>query len=1130
MRVWIDQGGTFTDVLRVQEDGRLHLDKVLSDAADLERQSAGAELRAGTTVATNALLERQGAPTLLITTQGFGDLPRLGDQTRPRLFDLHPRRPPPLCAGVLEVPGRIDAQGRLLASHTLDLDALARWVALGVRSAAVVLVGGPLCPDEERRLGALARQAGMTHVSLGHEVAPSRGFLARLQTTLADATLTPLLPRAPGRYLRSDGGLSTHEAFRGADAVLSGPSGGVIATAALATRAGLGPCFGLDMGGTSTDVCRVDGPPERTDHLEISGLRLRVPAVQLQTVAAGGGSILGVQGGVYTVGPRSAGAHPGPAAYGRGGPATVTDADVVLGRLPVFPAICGPGRDQPLDSAAAAQALQALDPDRPLREVAVGYRALADEHMAAAVHRLAASLGVDPSAHALVAFGGAGPGHAPGVARRLGIRTVVIPVLASAFSALGVGLAPRRAERVAPVRDSLRAARDAALALLPFDGEVSVRLAARHRGTSTLLEIPLDQAPEGAALDAALTAAFHAAHQRRFGFARPDAPIEAVEVRAAVEQPEPAPPLQIALPDGPVGTTWAWFDGWREVPLVPLARADGLVGPALIVGLGTTISVEPGWRCRLAAEHLHLQFEGEHADRMSTEAHPLHTAVLGSRIMAIAEQMGEQLGRLSRSVSIRERRDCSCAVFDAQGRLVANAPHIPVHLGAMGETVRDLLTKRAAELQPGQAWVTNDPYAGGSHLPDITVIAPVFVEGQRLGLVACRGHHVDVGGITPGSMPPFARTLDEEGLVLPHQLLSAGGRFLPPDLPGCREPATVLADLMAQVASVSLGADLLGRLAQDVGADVLRAQLGHLQAAARRAVEAVLRRLGEGRRVAEDTVCDRLPVRVTLDIQGGRARVAVDAPRDRGNLNAPRSVGKAALLYAFRCLVDDELPLNEGALDPFDLDVNPGGLLDPRWPAAVAGGNVETSQILVDAILRATGALAAGQGTMNNLTVGTAAGAWYETLGGGSGAGPGGSGASGWQVHMTNTRATDVEELEARFPVRLEQWTIRRGSGGAGAFPGGDGVVKVWTFLAPAEVALLAGRRAAGAPGLAGGGAGAPGLDLRDLGAGWEPAPPVWTAKAGDRLRIETPGGGGWGPLEDVDGAEGHAETGYRSE
>lgn len=1123
MHVWMDQGGTFTDVVRVHADGRVEVDKVPSDRADLASLGAGAaEVRRGTTVGTNALLERTGVPVLLVTSPGLTDLPWVGDQTRPHLFALHAERAPPLCVAALPAGVRIHADGSARGEATLAAAHRERIRESRFQSAAVVLPHGPLRPELERALGEELRALGVPHVSLGHEVAPSRGLLARMQTTLADAALSPLLPRAPGAYMRSDGGLAVEDGagsgeWRGRDAALSGPAGGVVAVADLAHRLGLGPAIGLDMGGTSTDVCRVDGAPARVPFLDIAGLRLRVPAVRLETVAAGGGSRLGVVAGAHAVGPRSAGADPGPAAYGRGGPATLTDCEVVLGRVPDFPAVCGPGRDRGLDVAAARAAVGALDPSRPVEAVAAGFRDVGQEAMAAAVRTLCARLGVDPAAHALVAFGGAGPAHACGVARRLGIRRVVVPGLASVFSAVGVGRAQRRAEVVVPVQGDVGAALPEARARLPFAGRVEARVAMRHSGTSATLEVPA-----GDARPAELRAAFDAAHIRCFGQARPDHPVEAVEVRVAVEEEAPRPVPRLRLPATPPGEARAWFGGWGPVPLGSVAAADGLPGPALLQAPGTTVVVEPGWRARWQGEALLLEDEAPGLPLLGAEPDPVHAAVMASRLGSIAEEMGALLGRLARSVSIRERQDYSCAVFDADGHLVVNAPHVPVHLGAMGETVRALVAAHGEDLRPGEAWVCNDPYQGGSHLPDITVMAPVFDgQGRRLAFVACRGHHVDVGGATPGSMPPDARHIDEEGLRIGLQRLAGPRGIALPDLSQSRQPEDVAADLHAQVAACRRGVSALGALAEELGAAVVRAWLGHLQDMAEAAVRAALR-ARPGLHTARETLDDGSTLDVRLLVEGERARLELDGAAHPGNRNAPTAVARAALLYVFRCLVADDLPLNEGALRPFDIVPTDGGLFDPVWPAAVAGGNVETSQRLVDALFRALGVLAASQGTMNNLTVGTPTGAFYETIAGGMGAGPGGPGASAVQCHMTNTRATDVEELEARFPVVVDTWARRRHSGGMGQHPGGDGVEKAWRFLAPAEVALMVERRAAGAPGLGRGGAGSRGEDAWVAGdaphdpwrpdGGWAAVEGRVTLAAGDVVRIRTPGGGGWSP------------------
>ena len=1116
-RVWMDQGGTFTDVVRVSDDGTVQIEKVLSQTACLTELAEGAtDVRRGTTASTNALLEGKTPPVLLITNAGFEDLPWIGDGRRPALFDRNIRRPQPLCTAVLGVGGRVGADGHIVAPLDVDEEALQRHREAGIRAVAVVFIHGPLNPTAECRVGEMCRAAGFETISLGHHVAPSRGFLARLQTTLADAALSPLLPRAAGLYMRSDGGLSTAEEWTGAQSILSGPAGGVVGTAAIAEAAGLEMAFGLDMGGTSTDVCRVADGVTRRDHINIAGMRLRVPSLSLETVAAGGGSILSVPDGVMAVGPTSAGALPGPAAYGRGGPATLTDAEVVLGRLPDFPHVCGPARDAPLDTAAAATAIRALNAGLALEDAAQGFKDVAAETAARAVRSMAASLGVDTAQHGLVAFGGAGPGHACAIAEALGITTVVIPRLAGVFSAVGIGRSSRRAERVTVIHTSLRDALQQALEALPFAGKTVARVAARHVGTSHVLEVPvsLEDASKNTDLSPEQRAAFDDRHAARFGFSRPDQDVEVLEVRVSVEATPPEVPWTGDDTSRARQTTRAWFGSWKSVPLLSMGDADGVKGPAILTGGGCTVTVDPGWVVSVGDGFIRMDFEGAPKPGLGTAFHPIHTAIFASRVMAIAEQMGERLARLARSVSIRERHDFSCAVFDADGQLVANAPHVPVHLGAMGETVADLISQQGDALRPGTTWASNDPYAGGSHLPDITVVRPIFRGNARVGFVACRGHHVDVGGLSPGSMPPHSTHIDQEGLRLRNHPLADAEGFHCPELPGCRQPDELRADLLAQVAAVAMGEQAILILLQEIGYPALQAQMAHLMGAASRAVARALQRRG-GTHRASEILDDGTVVAVELRIEGDRGVVELEAAPHAGNLNTPRAVAQAAVLYVLRSLVDEPHQLlNAGSLRPVQLLMNDGGLFDPQYPAAVVGGNVETSQRLVDALLRALGAQAGSQGTMNNLTVGTRTGVWYETIPGGGGAGPEFPGADAIQLHMTNTRSTDVEVLETRFPVRLERMEIRRGSGGGGAQVGGCGLAKEWLFLDHAEVSLLAERRAAGAPGANGGRPGLPGVDQINTGAGWEPMPTQWRASAGDRLRILTPGGGGFGQTD----------------
>ena len=1117
-RVWMDQGGTFTDVVRVTASGTVSIQKVLTDGVDLDRLAEGAiDVRRGTTVATNALLERTGAPTLLITNRGFGDLIQIGDGRRPHLFRLHIRRPHPLATAVLECDGRIDKHGEPVVPLRVDRSALQMHFDRGLRSVAIVLIHGPLFPEHEQIIATECARIGFKTIRMGHTIAPSRGFLSRLHTTVADASLSPLLPTAPGLYMRSDGGLSRQDEWTGSQAILSGPAGGVVATAALANAAGVAPAFGIDMGGTSTDVCRVDGAPERTDHLDIGDLTLRVPTVALHTVAAGGGSILKTVDGLLTVGPRSAGSEPGPAAYGRGGPATLTDAEVVLGRLPVFPHVCGPDRNGVLDCVASRSAIAGAAPGLTIEHAADGFKRVAAETAARAVRTLAARRGVNPADHSLVAFGGAGPGHATAIARALGITSVVIPRLAGVFSAVGIGHAPRRSESVVPVGESIVTALEQAYAMLPFEGQIEARIAIRHRGTQHSIEIPVDPVRTGTGLTDEEVRNFHAEHANRYGFKRPDLAIEPVEIRIAVEQLTDPPPSTLEIPAPQSRTTRAWFGEWMNVPVIDLKDADGTVGPALLVGGGTTVVVDPGWHATAEKDWIRLEDINPPKRADATEFDPVQTAIFAAQIMAVAEEMGEHLARLARSVSIRERRDFSAAVFDRHGLLIANAPHVPVHLGAMGETVRDLIEHRGHELEPNTAWASNDPYHGGSHLPDITVIRPVFANGERVAFVAVRGHHVDVGGSTPGSMPPDSRHINEEGIRFRNIRLSSSDGFTPPDISASRSPEEFGADLLAQVAAVQRGAESLSSLIQTMEPAAFLAQMNHALDAAERATARVMAGL-VGSHEATERFDDGTAIRVQIHVDDGHAVVQIDAPRHAANLNAPRAVARAAVLYVLRCLIDEPLPLlNEGALRRVSIEADPGGMFDPRYPTAVAGGNVECSQRLVDALLRAVGAQAASQGTMNNLTVGTESGIWYETIPGGSGAGPTFHGTDAVQVHMTNTRSSDVEEVEARFPIRIDRWRIRRGSGGAGATKGGAGIEKIWRFLAPATVSILAGRRVAGAPGADGGRPGLPGVDQVDRGTGWESATAHISVQKGDRLRIQTPGGGGFGSPSDED-------------
>jgi 5-oxoprolinase (ATP-hydrolysing) len=1075
-RTHVDRGGTFTDVVHFEDDGTARILKVRSDEAVVGRLARG-RLTFGTTVATNALLERKGVRTLLLVTCGFADLPRLGDMARPDLFDPDARWPEPLCDRVVEVGGRIDCDGteiEPLEIPDLDLD--------GVAAVAVALLNSHRNPTHELALVRSIRERCNAYVAVGHRVSPEVGYLARVETTLVDAAITPVVRQAleqdqvpPGSLaMRSDGSLSPAPELVAPDAVLSGPAGGVMAVAAVARMAGFARAVGLDMGGTSTDVCRIDAGrlPRREGEVRVAGVRLRRPMLEVETIAAGGGSILWTDGLRMGAGPESAGADPGPQCYGRGGPPTLTDAALVAGL--VDPHSFHP----PLD-------MEAVD----LPADAEAFLEVAREAMANAVTRIATARGVDLSDHALVAYGGAAGQHAAHVAERLGIRAVLVHPFASVLSAWGQALARREESLVRalwkPFPECWRDLEQTWMALetdLPGLGEVERTVELRHMGTDHPLEIAAATTAEE------VLTAFRTEHRRRYGFDRPAQAVEAVNARVRVRAPRPTLP---AAPPDP------WGIGTRVVS-----------GPRLLTCPTTAVHVPAGWTARIAEGLLRLDHHQVRPPPRTTERTPLGASLWGHRFMSVAEQSGATLRRLARSVNIRERLDFSCAVFDGGGYLVANAPHIPVHLGAMGESVRDLLRVHP-DPDPGQSWLSNDPATGGSHLPDLTVVTPAKLGTHRF-FVASRGHHLDVGGLTPGSMPPHSEGLEQEGFVVRNLPLLEGSRLrdIRGALAGCRQMDTVLADLEAQVAANTRAARLLADLAPS---EVVAAWMGHLQDVADESMAQVIAALRPGE--AEDTI-GGVGLRVSLRVVDGALEVdfAGTGGPHRGNLNAPRAVVRAAVLYALRVLVARPIPLNEGALRRVRITVPEPSIVAPPPGAAVAGGNVETSQRLVDLVLRAAGVRAAGQGTMNNLTLGGQGWTYYETVGGGQGASARGPGMDAHQVHMTNTRATDAEVMEARLPLRVRRFAIRVDSGGKGRHRGGHGVVREVEVLQPATAALLATRRSGGAPGLAGGGNGAPGRDRVLRSGQWAD----WDRRSvelepGDRVRVETPGGGGWG-------------------
>jgi 5-oxoprolinase (ATP-hydrolysing) len=1171
---WIDRGGTFTDCIGRDPDGTLRVVKIpSSDRAPLTgiRRLLGlgdddaippCDVRMGTTIATNALLERKGVPCGLVITRGFRDLLEIGTQDRPEIFDLVIARPDRLYGHVVETAARADAEGQVLAPVDREalVSELGRMRELGLRSLAVVVLHAYRATRLETEIGELARDAGFDHVSLSHQVAAELGIVGRGDTTVVDAYLTPLirdyvgallaeLPGSTLRLMQSSGGLTDAARFRGRNSVLSGPAAGVVACAHLAREADLPGVVGFDMGGTSTDVSRFDGALERTYETTVAGVRLRAPMMAVHTVAAGGGSICRYRGFRLTVGPDSAGAAPGPLCYGdpAASEITLTDANLLLGRVVAerFPVRLETARVADAFAALAARVRDDGTPHAP-EDLAAGFVEIADQAMAEAIRQVTVARGRDVRDYALVVFGGAGGQHACSVARRLGMRRVLFHRFAGVLSAWGMGLADvswsgacdaGRSALDAGSRVRLRALHDelegrgraelAAEGFAPSDLVAVPRLDLRYRGADTA--ITLDAQGD----EAAMRRAFEEAHAERFGFLRPEHVVEVLTAR--VEVSAPGAPAQVSRPldrasaaraAATARTTRLWLDGaHREVPLhrrEDLSSGCFIDGPAVVLEDTGTIVLERGFRLDVIDDDRSLVSDVAAMPAPAASdgaADPVRLEVFNHLFMSIATQMGTALERTAVSTNIRERRDFSCALFDATGGLVANAPHIPVHLGAMGESVRAVLATHP-EMGAGDVYATNDPAGGGSHLPDVTVVTPVHDEqGRLLFFTASRGHHADVGGTTPGSMPPFSARLTEEGVVLRGLRIVEGGRFdedavrraLAAGAYPARSPDDNVADLQAQIAANRTGAALLAEVVRRYGLDTVRSYMRHVQENAAAQVAAEIARLPSGERVFRDALDDGTPIEVTIRVDGSRMEIDFTGTgaEVEGNLNAPRAVTMAAVIYVLRTLVSAPIPLNSGCLAPVRVLIPPGSLLDPSPGAAVCGGNVETSQRIVDVLLGALDLAAASQGTMNNLTFGDAGVGYYETIAGGAGAGRGFAGASGVHTHMTNTRITDPEVLEARFPVRLVEFSLRRGSGGDGKWRGGDGVVREIELLRPLDVSILSERRARAPFGLAGGADGAPGRNThngRDVGG-----KASFAGATGDRVRIETPGGGGYG-------------------
>ncbi len=1184
---WIDRGGTFTDVIGLSPAGELHVRKVPSASAGGAAGDPGlgaaraileacAESRAvtavkvGTTVATNALLTRTGEPVVLVTTAGFGDALRIGYQNRPDIFARRIVLPTCLYATVIEARERIDAHGAVLTpldGARLRAD-LARARRAGARAVAIVLLHGWRYPLHEREAADCARALGFEEVSVSHELSPLVRYVSRADTTVLNAYLAPPLRSYVGALhqqlrsldagvrltlMQSNGGLAAAESFHAMSSVLSGPAGGLIGMHWVGERLGYPRLIGFDMGGTSTDVSLIDGElPQRFEHL-IAGVRLTQPMLDVHSIAAGGGSILSFRDGRLAVGPASAGADPGPVCYGRDGPLTLTDVQVLLGHLrpDTLPAVFGRDSRSPIDADAVARRFAALTaqlgahcaPDASAERVAESFLEVGVESMANAIRQVSTRQGRDAGDFTLFCFGGAAGQHACRVARAAGVRRILVHPLASVLSAFGIGVADRLAVRRASLRQALDgaglAAARAALAGLQAQaraeltaqggeaGRVRVaRLLEVRSGDSDItLSVPLAPLEE-------VRQRFHADHLRRFGFAAHTLAvvIEALRVEARLASVDAA---TLVMPE-PAATgelpqrVRAWFGAWREVPLVSMSalRAE-LPGPALIVEPHSTVVLEDGWRARrLAGGELLLEDGGAARAAAAAAVDAARIEIFNNLFMHIAEQMGEVLRATAQSVNIRERLDYSCALFDSHGGLVANAPHMPVHLGSMGASVRSVIAAQQARLRAGDSWLLNSPYHGGTHLPDMTVVTPVFMgeEAQPDFFLASRAHHADIGGMTPGSMPPFSRTIEEEGVLFECFALVSGGSLRESELRAAltagpwpaRKPEQNLADLRAQLAANARGIAEIGRAVERHGLATMRAYMRHVQDNAAQCVRNAIGRLQPGSFRYEMDDAQLIAVRVDIDRERRRARIDFTGTSAQGahNFNAPRAVCTAAVLYVFRTLIERPIPLNEGCLEPLEIVIPAGSLLDPRPPAAVAGGNVETSQCIVDALYGALGILAASQGTMNNLTFGDAHLQYYETIAGGAGAAADSDGCDAVQTHMTNSRLTDPEILESKFPVLVREFAIRRGSGGAGRHHGGDGIVRRLEFRAPLSGALLANHRRIAPFGLEGGRSGACG-EARICRAGGAVEHLGATARfeigPADELLILTPGGGGFG-------------------
>ncbi len=1186
---WIDRGGTFTDIVGQNPDGEILSRKLLSDNPEQYDDAALQGIRdflsvagndpipadrigtvkMGTTVATNALLERKGVPTALVITKGFRDSLRIGYQRRPDLFALEVILPEQLYEKVIEADERRDAQGNILRPLNIaPLKAeLEQVYKSGIRALAVVSIHGYRYPGTELEIGALARDIGFTQISLSHRISPLMKLIARGDTTVVDAYLNPILQNYKNRlqkalsgvplyFMQSGGGLARGDHFQGKDAILSGPAGGIVGAVRVARAAGYDRLIGFDMGGTSTDVSHYSGEYERRFETEVAGVRMRVPMMYIHTVAAGGGSILSFDGSRFRVGPDSAGANPGPAAYRRGGPLTVTDCNILLGRInpEYFPKVFGTRGDQPLDKNIvrrkfqdiADQMARANIPVPSLEYIAEGFLAIAIENMAAAIKKISTERGYDVSRHCLVSFGGAGGQHACRVADRLGMRRIFLHPLAGVLSAYGMGLADLRVLKQQAIEqplttDSLKNIQDIAASLTQDAGqelrdqdvsEITFirKLHIKYSGSDSCLQVDLAEYET-------IMVKFEQQHRQQFGFILPDKSLiveslsveacgggeDVITVRKSHHNQKPAPAISQKI-----------FDQgqYHSCPVYhrhQLSADRPVTGPAVIVEDHGTNIVEAGWKAFPdRQDNLVLERTEDvlRPDAPGTAANPVMLEIFNNLFMSIAEQMGAVLEKVAHSVNMKERLDFSCALFDGEGNLVANAPHMPVHLGSMGACVKAVMAANGTRMKDGDSFLLNDPYHGGTHLPDMTVVSPYFRPGgsRPLFYLATRGHHGDIGGISPGSMPPLSGNIGEEGILFKNFQLVKEGQYQEKALRRklgqgrwpARNPDQNIADLKAQIAANNKGRRELDRMVDEFTLPVVRAYMSHVQDNAEESVRRAIKTLHGGQYDYPLDNGARIRVKITIDVSDRSATVDFTgtSPQTDSNFNAPLAICRAAVLYVFRCLVREDIPLNEGCLKPVKIIVPKGSLLNPDYPAAVVAGNVETSQAVVNALFLALGVMAASQGTMNNFTFGDDEFQYYETLAGGMGASHGHDGASAVQCHMTNSRLTDPEVLEWRYPVILEKFEIRTGSGGQGKFCGGDGIVRHIRFRHPMKAAIISNHRTIPPPGLGGGMAGKCGLNqvLRANGRLDKLSFASETNMAPDDIFIiETPGGGGLG-------------------